>query len=145
MHLGGMQVEVLRHAMEHKQDDLKALVEDNPNLVTLALANIGLASKALLALRSEVVAQIFASLYFIEGDIETNGRPCSIMQATQDLIYKISWMTAARQKIGGTLPRGRCSPAPESMIYMVILWWTRQRNFLDLVRSCGQPTTWMPH
>lgn len=69
MHLINMQVEVFRRAMEHKCDDLSSLVQEKTRIITLA--NDRLASKPLPVLPSEIVAQIFTSLYFIEGEVQS--------------------------------------------------------------------------
>ncbi len=62
-----MQVEVFRRAMERKQSDMNALIDEKTNLIALSNDRLELASKSPPLLPSEVIAQIFSSLYFIEG------------------------------------------------------------------------------
>ncbi len=63
--LAGIQLEVLRRATERKEKDLKGLVVEKSNYLTHA--NEQLISKSLPSLPSEIIAQIFRSLYLIES------------------------------------------------------------------------------
>jgi len=96
-----MQVEVFRRAMERKQDELCALVEEETCLITLA--DDRLAPNALPTLPTEVIAQIFASLYFIEGPIGNIDANSTLQNFLDDSGTTEDWRHLIQREIPGVI------------------------------------------
>ncbi len=104
MRVNNTQAEVFRRIMEHKHDDLKALVEEETDL--LSLISDQLAFKSLPTLPNEVIAQIFVSLYFMDDPPEYN-TSTTLQNFLQDSGTSEPWRRLIRREIPGVFTSDR--------------------------------------
>lgn len=94
-----MQAEVIRRMLEHKQEELDILVQQKSDL--LARANDQIASQALPSLPEEIIMQIFADLYWMEGNHRNlnDDFESTLQRFIVDSGTSIEWKDLARSQI----------------------------------------------
>jgi len=98
MRINSMQVEVFRRAMESKQDDLKSLITERSNLLTLVVDKSS--SKSLPTLPSELIAEVFASLYLMENKANVDSEKTTLQRLLEDSNLSDDW----KHLIRGVIP-----------------------------------------